>query len=289
MMRHHWQTLNEATTIMKFIFFHLSIIVTCTILVDGFQGVPQACEIRSSPVVTVSTSATLSQNVGELRKTRSLLSMGMTSFGHNKRNDDEDFDGYDDDDDDDDDIPKVDIRNFTPPPMLGRGGRSSPNQRKAMATKSSSSTNVHVCTNCGSEFVQWMGRCPTCRAWNTMQEFKVNRRTDPSSSSLRPIFGPSLSSSIWGDSHDQSFSPSSSSRGSWLGGDGSFDNVYDNRNAPVRVTDVYSQDQKDSDGTHEKRNTRLLVPNDDELNSVLGGGIMMGSLTLLGGDPGVGK
>jgi len=34
---------------------------------------------------------------------------------------------------------------------------------------------------------------------------------------------------------------------------------------------------------------RLVVPNNDELNNVMGGGIMPGSLTLLGGDPGVGK
>ena len=32
-----------------------------------------------------------------------------------------------------------------------------------------------------------------------------------------------------------------------------------------------------------------MIPDDDELNTVLGGGIMKGSLILLGGDPGVGK
>ena len=34
---------------------------------------------------------------------------------------------------------------------------------------------------------------------------------------------------------------------------------------------------------------RLLVPGNEEFNNVLGGGFMSGSLTLLGGDPGVGK
>jgi DNA repair protein RadA/Sms len=34
---------------------------------------------------------------------------------------------------------------------------------------------------------------------------------------------------------------------------------------------------------------RILVPNDDEFNNVLGGGFFPGSLTLMGGSPGVGK
>jgi DNA repair protein RadA/Sms len=32
-----------------------------------------------------------------------------------------------------------------------------------------------------------------------------------------------------------------------------------------------------------------MLPDDDEMDQVLGGGIMKGSLILLGGDPGVGK
>ena len=179
------------------------------------------------------------------------------------------------DDDDDDDVPDVDVRNFKAPPSFGSGtGRSAPSQRKAMATKASSSASVHVCTNCGSEFVKWMGRCPTCREWNTLQEFKVERST--AAKAPRPSFG---SSSFGGSSN----SPSSKS---WLGSGGDYEN------APVRVTDVYQQVQKeqsDENVSDFKRPTRLLVPNDDELNVVLGGGIMTGSLTLIGGDPGVGE
>ena len=85
----------------------------------------------------------------------------------------------DDNDDDDDEPPDVDITQFSPPKSsvsYGPGrGRSAPSQRKAMGTSGSSSTSVHVCTNCGAEFVKWMGRCPTCREWNTLQEFKVDR------------------------------------------------------------------------------------------------------------------
>ena len=186
--------------------------------------------------------------------------------------------GDDDDDDDDDDFPKVDIRNFSPPPMLGRGGRSAPNQRKAMATKSSSSASVHVCTNCGSEFVKWMGRCPTCREWNTLQEFKVHRSSSSSSSAASSISSPGRPS--FGGAGERT-----ASRSTWLGSSNG-----DYENAPVRVTDVYSQVERDQAGDNNSghRPTRLLVPNDEELNTVLGGGIMTGSLTLIGGDPGVG-
>jgi DNA repair protein RadA/Sms len=178
----------------------------------------------------------------------------------------------DDDDDGDDEYPDIDVRNFTPPSSFGRGtGRSAPSQRKAMATKASSSATVHVCTNCGSEFVKWMGRCPTCREWNTLQEFKVERSA--SSKAPRPSFG----SSSFGAGK------SAPSR-TWLDSNGDYENE------PVRVTDVYRQvkQEKSDGGNNLHRPTRLLVPDDNELNTVLGGGIMTGSLTLLGGDPGVG-
>ena len=29
---------------------------------------------------------------------------------------------------------------------------------------------VYVCTECGAETPKWSGRCPTCGAWNTVQE-----------------------------------------------------------------------------------------------------------------------
>jgi len=174
---------------------------------------------------------------------------------------DEDTDDTDDEYSDMD----IDISKFSPPTSfygLNRG-RSAPGQRKAMAKKSSSSTTVHICTKCGSESVKWMGRCPTCREWNTMQKFEVGRSA-ASLASPRPSFsGPRASSS-------------------WLGND--------HENTPVRVTDIYGKNKSGENSEHLfKTRGRISVPNDDELNTVLGGGIMSGSLTILGGDPGVGK
>lgn len=31
----------------------------------------------------------------------------------------------------------------------------------------------YVCTECGGTTIKWQGQCPHCRAWNTLQEFKV--------------------------------------------------------------------------------------------------------------------
>ena len=64
------------------------------------------------------------------------------------------------DEDDEFDI-DVDTSKFTPPKMLSLGpgrGRSAPSHRKAVGKGGSSSTSVHVCTNCASEFVKWVGR-----------------------------------------------------------------------------------------------------------------------------------
>lgn len=120
---------------------------------------------------------------------------------------------------------------------------------------------VFVCTNCGTESVQWRGKCPTCHEWNTFQEFSVDRGNNPNNK-LRPRFGSSTPSG-------------GRSSSTWLDGVDAFD--YDK---PISI------DKIDRNGESSKR---LIIPDDDELNNVLGGGLVKGSLILLGGDPGVGK
>ena len=36
-----------------------------------------------------------------------------------------------------------------------------------MASKTKS---IYACTECGAESTKWYGRCPTCGAWNSMEE-----------------------------------------------------------------------------------------------------------------------
>jgi len=196
-------------------------------------------------------------------------------------NQQDDNDGGDDDDDEDDDFindADMDTSQFKYRDVsfgLGRG-RSAPSQRKAMGKSGSSSATVHVCTNCSAEYVKWVGRCSTCQEWNSVQEFKVGRRSSSSSSSsakekkARPVFGRA------GDGgFDAGPKPMS-----WLTGieNGSTDS---STYQPVSITDVYKQmGYKDSSNGEDNdcdldsffRENRIQIPHDDELNNVLGGG-----------------
>ena len=96
------------------------------------------------------------------------------------------------------------------------------------------STLTFVCTECGGESLRWAGQCPHCRAWNTLQEFRVRKAKDS-----RPK------------------SPHSAK--------------------PISLVEIDSGNAP---------RTRLAW---GELNRVLGGGIVPGSLVLIGGEPGVGK
>ena len=233
----------------------------------------------------------------------------------------------DDDDDDDDDDEDIELSasataNFVPPPTNSFGlnaGRSAPSQRLAMGKSSKDAAHVFVCSNCGSEFIQWVGRCPTCREYNTIQEMKVGRRSSigveggvggngSSGRPPRPVFGGGardlddygvgggfdddgfVNSGKKGRSASSSYGGGGSGSRSWIDGMGG---------APVPVTQVYEAmgttgtrgDLGDgsSSSAWSVDEDRLVIPGDDELNTVLGGGIMPGSLILLGGDPGVGK
>lgn len=52
----------------------------------------------------------------------------------------------------------------------------------------------YVCTDCGAKTAQWVGKCPTCKAWNTLEEQKTtsnfkrkHRYTEPMVSKARPL------------------------------------------------------------------------------------------------------
>lgn len=183
------------------------------------------------------------------------------------------YNDHDDDEEEDDEPPDINVADFRPPTSSfgWNKGHSSPSTRKAMGTSGTSKASIHICSHCGSEFVKWMGRCPTCKSWNSLQEHAVVRQ--PASVS-RPVFG------------------SGRQGGSWLNQDGSLtsdDPLMMMGNIPVRITDLTNGNNNSTDAFNRQRSTRLEIPNDFELNTVLGGGLTKGSLILLGGDPGVGK
>jgi DNA repair protein RadA/Sms len=99
------------------------------------------------------------------------------------------------------------------------------------------SKTVFICQNCGAESAKWIGRCPSCKEWNTYhEEIMVT-----ASSRERPYL------------------------------------IGQEKRKPELLVDIRSDELN-------RRKTGI-----NELNRILGGGMVPGSLILLGGEPGVGK
>ncbi|MBR5473565.1 MAG: DNA repair protein RadA [Clostridia bacterium] len=98
---------------------------------------------------------------------------------------------------------------------------------------------VYVCSDCGYETPKWMGQCPNCNEWNTLEEQVVSNQKS-SVSTLASISKKAIAS---------------------------------------------AKSLSQIDITDEQR----YITNIGELDRVLGGGIVKGSVVLLSGDPGIGK
>ena len=105
-----------------------------------------------------------------------------------------------------------------------------------MATKSKTPTSQFVCTVCGSIAPKWLGKCPDCGNFNTMQEELVRDSA------------PTLSR-----------------------------NLSQTKTRALPLSQI---------GMERYERVKSGVP---EFDTVLGGGIVRGSLVLIGGDPGIGK
>ncbi|NPA42785.1 MAG: DNA repair protein RadA [Chlorobi bacterium] len=94
---------------------------------------------------------------------------------------------------------------------------------------------TYYCTYCGARHAQWMGQCPVCKQWNTIEEEVVDVRT---------------------------------LRTEWQGG---------SLPEPLGFEEI-----------PEGEGYRISTGN-RELDTVLGGGMVPGSVILVGGEPGIGK
>ncbi|MDO4518151.1 MAG: DNA repair protein RadA [Bacillota bacterium] len=110
---------------------------------------------------------------------------------------------------------------------------------------------VFVCNECGSESAKWIGRCPVCGAWNSMFEQRI----------------------IDVDENDKRRRTSSRTAKN----DNSGNPVAPRAGVPERLSKVTSIE------------TSRIDTGIGELNRVLGGGLVQGSLTLISGEPGIGK
>ncbi|XP_027335489.1 uncharacterized protein LOC113849645 isoform X2 [Abrus precatorius] len=114
-----------------------------------------------------------------------------------------------------------------------------------------------VCSNCGFTTGQWWGVCRSCSEAGTMKEFHEPKFSD-------------------GDSKVSGFSVFDDCVGSWLP-------QQEGELRPLRLAEV----NRGFDHLHWR--IPLSGSFGNEVSRVLGGGLVPGSLTLVGGDPGVGK
>ena len=101
------------------------------------------------------------------------------------------------------------------------------------------SRTIFVCSECGYETPKWMGKCPDCGNWNTLEEQEAIPALKQEEKKLKRAPGSGAQA--------------------------------------VRVDDI-------PDEAMARRTTGI-----PELDRVLGGGVVDGSLVLVGGDPGIGK
>ena len=105
---------------------------------------------------------------------------------------------------------------------------------------------VYVCSNCGETSPRWMGRCPSCGSWNTMNEDVVAEAPKAGTAAAKQAAAA----------------------------------------RPEGVTTLTAKRLSEISMTEEK--SRILT-GISELDRVLGGGIVLGGVVLLSGEPGVGK
>lgn len=108
---------------------------------------------------------------------------------------------------------------------------------------------LYICSACGAESPQWFGKCPSCSVYGTLEE-EIN------------------------NNNSNSHSP----RNSWQNPSKT---VRSNQPAQPRSSCKFSQITSDE---------QIRFPSGfGEFDRVLGGGLVPGSLVLIGGDPGIGK
>jgi DNA repair protein RadA/Sms len=135
-----------------------------------------------------------------------------------------------------------------------------------------------LCNNCGDSFAKWFGKCPSCNEWNSLVEFRVPKPLPSASRRGGRSASPQGGLGIPGRSRREGRERMPGGLGG-PGGAGWFEGDRDpGFDAGVTlISDISGQGPE-----------RILsgLP---EFDRVLGGGIVPGSVCLVGGDPGVGK
>jgi DNA repair protein RadA/Sms len=124
-----------------------------------------------------------------------------------------------------------------------------------------------LCQSCGHEEVRWMGRCPGCGEWNSFTEVKIPGAAGGGEGKGARGYG----------SHRAAGRPAQGAAGEGVGQPGFAPSRGEGPLRAVPLAEISSAQAK-----------RLAVE-PEEVSRVLGGGLVEGSVVLLGGEPGVGK
>jgi DNA repair protein RadA/Sms len=103
---------------------------------------------------------------------------------------------------------------------------------------------IYTCRECGGNTPKWLGQCPHCQAWNTLEETIAEAAT----------------------------------------GSGAKNRLSANRHSGLHAAQAVATLSE-----IETRDVERTPTGQDELDRVLGGGIVAGGVVLIGGDPGIGK
>ncbi|HEY5045793.1 MAG TPA: DNA repair protein RadA [Solirubrobacteraceae bacterium] len=119
---------------------------------------------------------------------------------------------------------------------------------------------IQICSECGFQTAQWLGQCPGCEAWNTLVEERI------------PTARGAAGRGGGGRARGARAAAGGGAAGGAAGGQGA-----GLRLAPRLLSEVGSAP------------LARMSTGVGELDRVLGGGLVPGSLVLLGGSPGIGK
>ncbi|KAI3427273.1 hypothetical protein D9Q98_007205 [Chlorella vulgaris] len=166
-------------------------------------------------------------------------------------------------------------------PQKGLHRRPAREQRCLVLARAATSKakQLYVCSNCGEQQSQWGGQCKSCSAWNSLEKVTVQAAAEVgggSGSRAAARFAAGKSSAGGGGEDGLGRGSAAAKplrRSAWV----------QDAEAPQRLSDVSRR------GFRARWRLLLQGPNGRELNRVLGGGVVPGSLTLVGGEPGVGK
>ncbi len=112
----------------------------------------------------------------------------------------------------------------------------------------------YLCQECGDVHSKWAGQCPSCKEWNTLKEYKEVKISKKTQEKL----GHKISNGGQGELKKKLLSP----------------------------IDII---KNGSNNTNAENNSIRIQTDISELDRVLGNGFFKGSITLLTGDPGIGK